>query len=158
MILFFVCFFDKHLGIMLEQRKLNQFLTTYLLAVVACGRHPSTFNAIWCYWELDGVTWPNPDGLESRDRSNMWIICDVIWENLSHDAKLTFWVIDIMWKWFSFYVLFTWYSDATAIKSYWCSKVTKNIRIMMLISFILQFHPLRHHITYWLWLIFLLIN
>ncbi len=31
---------------MLEQRKLFQFLITYLLAVVACCPHPSTFNAI----------------------------------------------------------------------------------------------------------------
>ncbi len=38
-------------------------------------------------------------------------------------------------------------SSDTGIKSYWCSKaikIKKNIRIVILISFILQFHPLRH--------------
>ncbi len=43
--------------------------------------------------------------------------------------------------------LFTWVSYDTGIKSYWFQKLSnmmKNIRITMLISFILQFHPLRH--------------
>ena len=38
---------------------------------------------------------------------NLLKICDVIWENPSHGAKLIFWVIDIMWKFelFSFQTL-----------------------------------------------------
>ncbi len=62
--------------------------------------------------------------------------------------------IDILSYWYHVKVwiilfpeLFTWISSDTGIKSYWCSKAIKNkknIRIMMLISFILQFHPLRH--------------
>ena len=47
--------------------------------------------------------------------------------------------------------LFTWMSSDTGIKSYWCSKAIqnkeKNIRIMMLIFFILWFHSLRHVMT-----------
>ncbi len=73
--------------------------------------------------------------------------CDVIWENLSHGAKLIFWVIGIKWKCVLSSELFTWISCDTGIKSYWCSHAIKNkenIRIMMLISFILQFHLLRH--------------
>ncbi len=43
--------------------------------------------------------------------------------------------------------LFTWIFSDTGIKSYWCSKaiqINKNIRIILLISLILQFHPLQH--------------
>ncbi len=74
---------------------------------------------------------------------------DVIWENPSHGAK-----IDILSYWYHVKVwiilfpqLFTWISSDTGIKSYWCSNsinIKKNIRIKLLISFILQFHLLRH--------------
>ncbi len=56
--------------------------------------------------------------------------------------------IDILSYWYHvkvwiilFSELFTWISSDTGIKSYWCSKaikkIEKNIRIMMLVSFIL---------------------
>ncbi len=53
-----------------------------------------------------------------------------MWENLSHGAKLIFWVNWYhMWKFelSSFQTfLFTWISSDTGIKHYWCSKAIKN--------------------------------
>ena len=75
--------------------------------------------------------------------------CDVIWQNLSHVAKLIFWVIDIMWKseLISFQNFLLGFplilvSKVTDVQRPW--KIKKSIRIMMLISFILPFHFLRH--------------
>ena len=49
----------------------TKFSRLTLLWVEACSRHPLTFNANWCYWEFGEVTWPNLEGLESRDEINL---------------------------------------------------------------------------------------
>ncbi len=78
-------------------------------------------------------------------KSNMW-----------YDLRkpVTWCKIDIFSYWYHVKVwiilfpeLFTWISSDTGIKSYICSKaikIKKKIGIIMLISFILQFHLLRH--------------
>ena len=75
----------------------------------------------------------------------MW--CDLMWKTFK------WWEIDILSYWYHVKVLiilfseqFTWIFCDTGMKSYWCSKAVKNkdVRIMFIISFILQFHPVRH--------------
>ena len=59
---------------------------------------------------------------------------------------LSYWIHVKVWI-ILFPELFTWIFSDTGIKSYWCSKaiqINKNIRIILLISLILQFHPLQH--------------
>ncbi len=97
-------------------------------------------------WHNEKKFW----GLWGHLLLNLWQwICDVICENPSHVAKLIFWVIGIMRK----FELFSFQNVLLGSPLILESKVTdvqrpqkikKNIRIMMLISFILQFHLLRH--------------
>ena len=76
------------------------------------------------------------------------VICNVIWENLSNGAKYQIWFIGI-WKFelSSFQNLSLGPSailvpKVTDVQRLW--KIKKNIRVMVLNSFILQFHSVRH--------------
>ncbi len=71
----------------------------------------------------------------------MWStnICDVIWENPSHGAKLIFWVIGIMWKFelFSFQnfyldLLWYWYQKLLMFKCYINKEKHKNYDVSFL--------------------------
>ena len=72
--------------------------------------------------------------------TNMW--CDLgkpfAWCKISIESwyHVKVWIV-------LFSELFTWIFCDTGVKSYWCSKA-KNIRIMLLITFILQLHPQRN--------------
>ena len=52
-------------------------------------------------------------------------LCVVIWENPSHSAKLLFLSCESL-NYSLSRTFFPWTSSDTAVKSYWCSKATKN--------------------------------
>ncbi len=83
---------------------------------------------------------------QKRESNRLFFPNDVIWENLSYDAKfifLVYWYYVKVWI-ILFPEFFTWVSFNTGIKGYRCSKAIENKEkhnriIILLISFILQF-------------------
>ena len=57
-------FFFFRQTVKLINKKLTYFSRLTCGAMVACDRHPLVFDANWCYWWPEDVTWPDPEAVK----------------------------------------------------------------------------------------------